>query len=67
MRVRFEELPGSDALHRLPGAEKAVEFDCGPAGNVIVTGGRSSPRGAALAMVEDVLGLCTGERSPGLG
>jgi len=26
-----------------------------------------SPRGATLAMVKDVLGLCAGERSPGLG
>ncbi|MGV9922389.1 hypothetical protein [Nocardia rhamnosiphila] len=41
----------------LAGPEKAVEFRCGDAGDITVSGGRSSPLGAALAMVKDTLAL----------
>ncbi|NUS94909.1 MAG: homoserine dehydrogenase [Nocardia sp.] len=41
----------------LTGPEKAVEFRCGEAGDITVSGGRSSPLGAALAMVKDTLAL----------
>jgi homoserine dehydrogenase len=67
MSVRLEAVGADDALHRLPGPEKAVEFDCGQAGRVVVSGGRSSPRGAALAMLKDVVNLATGDEAPGLG
>ncbi|MGW1737817.1 hypothetical protein ACWCPQ_03315 [Nocardia sp. NPDC001965] len=41
----------------LTGPEKAVEFRCGEAGDITISGGRSSPLGAALAMVKDTLAL----------
>lgn len=46
--------PG-DPLHAITGPGKAVVFDCGDAGEITVSGGRSSPRGAALAMLKDTL------------
>jgi homoserine dehydrogenase len=64
--VRLEAVDRDDPLYRLPGAEKAVEFDCGLAGSIVVTGGRSSPRSAGLAMLKDVVNLLTGDDSPGL-
>lgn len=66
MSVRLEAVEPGDSLHRLPGAEKAAEFDCGPAGRVVISGGHSSPRGAALAMLKDVVNLATGDDAPGL-
>ncbi|GAA2807261.1 homoserine dehydrogenase [Saccharopolyspora taberi] len=48
--------PADSPLGALTGPEKAVRYDCGDAGPVTVSGGRSSPRGAALAMVKDTLG-----------
>ena len=44
------------ALGALRAPEKAVRYDCGDAGQVVVSGGRSSPHGAALAMIKDTLG-----------
>jgi len=46
--------PG-DPLHAITGPEKAVVFDCGPAGEITISGGRGSPRGAALSMLKDTL------------
>lgn len=50
----------------LAGPEKAVTFGCGDAGDITVSGGRSSPLGAALAMVKDTLSLVI-DPLPGLG
>lgn len=55
IRVRLEETEPGDPLHALVGPEKAVVFQSPDAGDVIVSGGRSSPLGAALSMVKDVL------------
>ncbi|MGW5382342.1 hypothetical protein [Nocardia sp. NPDC003963] len=41
----------------LTGPEKAVQFRCGDAGDITISGGRSSPLGAALAMVKDTLAV----------
>lgn len=46
--------PG-DPLHAINGPDKAVVFDCADAGEITISGGRSSPRGAALAMLKDTL------------
>lgn len=46
--------PG-DPLHAIAGPDKAVVFDCADAGEITVSGGRSSPRGAALALLKDTL------------
>jgi homoserine dehydrogenase len=48
--------PG-DPLYTITGPGKAVVFDCGDAGEITVSGGRSSPRGAALAMLKDTLAV----------
>ncbi|SFS69895.1 homoserine dehydrogenase [Saccharopolyspora flava] len=56
VRVALSAEPESSPLGALRGPEKAVRYDCGEAGQVAVSGGRSSPRGAALAMIKDTLG-----------
>ncbi|MGN5236527.1 hypothetical protein [Rhodococcus sp. SJ-3] len=50
----------------LAGPDKAVTFGCGDAGDITVSGGRSSPLGAALSMVKDTLSLAI-DPSTGLG
>ena len=57
LEVALEALEPSDPLFPLSGPEKAVAYDCGVVGQIVVSGGRSSPRGAAQAMLKDVLGL----------
>jgi homoserine dehydrogenase len=57
LRVSLEELEPDDPLFGVTGPEKAVAFDCGEAGSIMVTGGRSSPRGAAHALLKDLLDL----------
>ncbi|MDI2027288.1 homoserine dehydrogenase [Saccharopolyspora sp. TS4A08] len=56
VRVVLSAEPEGSPLGSLRGPEKAVRYDCGEAGQVTVSGGRSSPRGAALAMIKDTLG-----------
>lgn len=56
VRVALSAEPEGSALGALRGPEKAVRYDCGEAGQVTVSGGRSSPHGAALAMIKDTLG-----------
>ncbi|GAA1011994.1 homoserine dehydrogenase [Acrocarpospora pleiomorpha] len=55
VHVRLEETEPGDPLHALTGPEKAVVFGCPDAGDIIVSGGRSSPLGAALALVKDTI------------
>ncbi|TQC44326.1 homoserine dehydrogenase [Rhodococcus sp. WS4] len=58
--VTLREFPRSEPpFGALAGPEKAVTFGCGEAGDITVSGGRSSPLGAALAMVKDTLSLAT--------
>ncbi|MBF6606072.1 MAG: homoserine dehydrogenase [Chloroflexi bacterium] len=57
LEVGLEALEPGDPLFPLSGPEKAVAYDCGVVGQIVVSGGRSSPRGAAQAMLKDVLGL----------
>ncbi len=63
LEVRLEELPPGDPLYPLSGPEKAVAYDCGALGEIIVSGGRSSPRGASQAILKDVLSLAL-DRGP---
>lgn len=65
VRVSLESVGPDDPLYRLTGAEKAVEFDCGLAGSIVVSGGRSSSRAAGLALLKDVINVSTGDASPG--
>ncbi|MDP9985887.1 MULTISPECIES: hypothetical protein [Arthrobacter] len=55
--VQLEAVPPGDPLFSLTGPEKAMVFSCPEAGDITVQGGRSSPKGAALAMLKDVLNL----------
>lgn len=57
LAVRLEALKPGDPLYSLSGAEKAVAYDCGEVGEIVVSGGRSSLRGASQAMLKDVLSL----------
>ncbi|MFC5667168.1 homoserine dehydrogenase [Kitasatospora misakiensis] len=62
VRVRLEETAPGDPLHALTGPEKAVVYGCPDAGDITVSGGRSSPVGAALAMLKDTLDVTTAGR-----
>ncbi|AOW90751.1 homoserine dehydrogenase [Streptomyces olivaceus] len=55
VHVRLEETGPGDPLYALTGPEKAVVFGCPDAGDVTVSGGRSSPQGAALALLKDTI------------
>ena len=64
LAVRLEELEPGDPLFGLVGAEKAVVYDCGNVGQIVGSGGKSSPRGASQAILKDLLGLAL-ESGPG--
>lgn len=55
--VQLEAVAPGDPLFHIAGPEKATVFSCPEAGDITVQGGRSSPKGAALAMLKDVLNL----------
>ncbi|MDQ0771161.1 homoserine dehydrogenase [Pseudarthrobacter defluvii] len=55
--VQLQEVAPPDPLFFITGPEKAMVFSCPEAGEITVQGGRSSPKGAALAMLKDVYGL----------
>lgn len=63
--VSIRAVTRDSPLGALNGPEKAVIFDCGEFGPVTVTGGQSSPTGAAMAMIKDTLSLAL-ETAPGL-
>lgn len=62
VEVRLETTEPGDPLHTLVGPEKAVVFGCPDAGDVVVSGGRSSPLGAALAMIKDTIDVTAPRR-----
>lgn len=62
--VRLEAVAPADPLYSLAGPEKAMVFSCPEAGDITVQGGRSSPKGAALAMLKDAFNLA-GSHNPG--
>lgn len=57
VRVRLEATAPGDPLYALTGPEKAVTYGCPEAGDITVSGGRSSPTGAALALLKDTLAV----------
>jgi homoserine dehydrogenase len=63
VRVALELTRPGDPLHALIGPEKAVVYDCDDAGTVTVSGGKSSPLGAALAMLKDTLDVANVPRA----
>jgi homoserine dehydrogenase len=61
--VRLEAVPPADPLFSIAGPEKAMVFVCPEAGDITAQGGRSSPEGAALAMLKDVFNLAGSKRT----
>jgi homoserine dehydrogenase len=57
LSVAPEELPQDHPLASVHGAEKAVTYDTDTMGRVTVMGGRSSPSGAAAALLKDIINL----------
>ena len=55
--VAPEHLAGDDLLSRVDGAEKGIVFQTDTMGRLFVSGGKSDPRGAAAALLRDVLNL----------
>jgi homoserine dehydrogenase len=55
--VRLVSLPPSHPLHHISGTEKGITFTTVEMGTVTVTGGRSNPRGAAAALLKDVINI----------
>ncbi|MFJ8477477.1 homoserine dehydrogenase [Kitasatospora sp. NPDC094011] len=62
VEVRLEETVPGDPLYALAGPEKAVVYGCPDAGDITVSGGRSSPLGAALALLRDTLDVTVPRR-----
>ncbi|MFH9347696.1 homoserine dehydrogenase [Kitasatospora sp. NPDC017646] len=62
VEVRLEQTAPGDPLHALTGPEKAVVYGCPDAGDITVSGGRSSPLGAALALLRDTLDVTAPHR-----
>ncbi len=58
LTVAPEELPLDHPLASVHGAEKAVTYETDTMGRVTVMGGQSSPRGAAAALLKDIINLC---------
>jgi homoserine dehydrogenase len=57
LTVEPEELPTDHPLASVHGAEKAVTYETDTMGRVTVMGGRSSPLGAAAALLKDIINL----------
>jgi homoserine dehydrogenase len=61
-RVAPEALPPDHPLAQVDGAEKGATFTTDTLGRITVIGGASSPRGAAAALLRDVLHLASSQR-----
>jgi homoserine dehydrogenase len=57
LSVAPEELPQDHPLAAVHGAEKAVTYETDTMGRVTIMGGRSSPMGAAAALLKDIINL----------
>jgi homoserine dehydrogenase len=57
LSVGPEELSLDHPLASVMGAEQAVAFDTDTMGRITVTGGQSSPTGAAAALLKDIINL----------
>ncbi|MGH8058581.1 MAG: homoserine dehydrogenase, partial [Candidatus Entotheonellia bacterium] len=63
LTVAPEELPAEHPLASVHGAEKAVTYETDTMGTVTVMGGRSSPTGAAAALLKDIINLAQRARA----
>jgi len=55
--VRPEILGGDHPLYHVGGTEKGIVFTTDTMGRVVVSGGKSSPVGAAAAMLKDIINI----------
>ncbi|HET8627629.1 MAG TPA: hypothetical protein VFL91_09430 [Thermomicrobiales bacterium] len=60
--VRPERLAADDPLAHVGGAEKAIVYQTDTMDRVVVMGGKSDPRGAAAALLRDVINLYRADR-----
>jgi homoserine dehydrogenase len=63
-RVAPESLPGDHPLAGVDGAEKGVTYTTDTMHRVTVMGGKSDPRGAAAALLKDVVNIYRGAGAP---
>lgn len=57
LEVRPRNIPPSNPLYYVNGSNKGIVFETEEMGTVCVTGGASHPRGAAAAVLKDVINL----------
>lgn len=60
LRTSVRALDSSHPLYAVRGTEKGIVFHTDTMGSVIVTGGRSNPRGTAAALLKDILNIHRG-------
>ena len=61
LKVSPEELDGSHPLASVNGTEKAISYLTDSMDRITVMGGKSSPVGAAAAVLKDLINACAGE------
>ncbi len=61
LEVRPSLLDPSHPLFHVNGTEKGITFFTDTMGSVTVTGGRSNPRGAAAALLKDLINIYRGQ------
>jgi homoserine dehydrogenase len=62
--VRPESLPREHPLASVEGAEKGITYITDTMDRVTVTGGKSDPRGAAAALLKDIINIYRAAASP---
>lgn len=60
LRVAPEEIDSDDPFYHVEGTNKAVEFETDTMGKLFLAGGASSKRGAAAAILKDILRIAQG-------
>ncbi len=57
VRVKPETLPANHPLYSVDGTNKGISFTTDSMGTITVTGGKSDPRGAAAALLKDIINI----------
>jgi len=59
LEVAPKALDFSHSLYSVSGSEKGISFETDTMGTITVIGGRSSPLGAAAALLKDLINICS--------
>ncbi|HZX11105.1 MAG TPA: homoserine dehydrogenase [Acidobacteriota bacterium] len=59
LEVAPKALDPSHPLYQVSGSEKGISFETDTMGTITVIGGRSSPVGAAAALLKDLINICS--------